>query len=182
MCGTRWSISFAPGLRNRLAHRSFVGLVGVERRQVLRLAAAVWQNQSTQRMGSPRFLVNRRREEGPLGFPGTGSAGKLSTPDLHDDRRRCRCRQSIGRLPCIACDRPVAAVVTRGQQKRQRIRAATDAARALAHRHRAHQHSRKVLLFMHGVGRCQPPYCGLEFVRVDAGPRCPPATACRRCE
>ena len=117
-----------------------------------------------------------------VGFPGTFGwrsgrsrrssifieepAGGLSAADVHDAGRRYRGGESVERLAGTGASRVAIEMERKAVAERDRVRATTAAASALAYRCFLHQHERHVLLPVQRFGRLQPFHRALGSARV----------------
>src|SRR5580693_5698203 len=95
-------------------------------------------------------------EAGHHRFPWGTSSGRLSTIDVHDDRRGCRGREPIERLARIATGRTALAMEGPAVTQGNRFPAAATCTPALAYRCFLHQRERYVLLPVQHSGWLQP--------------------------
>ena len=115
-------------------------MVGREQQQVLRLARTLRPRQRAQRLGSPGFLAGGLGEAGDHQFPFEESAGGLPAADVHDAGRRHRGGESVQRVAGTGASGIAEEMEREAIEERDRLRATTAAASALAYRRELHQH------------------------------------------
>ncbi len=100
--------------------------IGIGRSKYHDWVTPLRQGQRAQRLGAARPLAHRRRERPHLQLRPRPSARRLSPPDLHDARCRCRRLQPGQRLPRPQERGTAGRADAQRHQERHRLRAAAD--------------------------------------------------------
>src|SRR3989442_2074209 len=108
-------------------------MVGRDRQQVLRLARTLRSRQRAQWLGSPGLLAGGVGEAGDHRVPSEEPAGGLPAADLHDAGRRHRGGEPGQRMARAEPGGTAAQVEREALEERDRLRATTPAASALAY-------------------------------------------------
>ena len=152
---------------NRDQRRTLPGMAGDRVEQVLPLAQTLRLGQRTQRLAAARLLVGGMGKASHHRLLSPASAGRLSSPDLHDARRRHCGGLAHERLASAEPRRAVEQVEPHPVGQGSRLRRAPKAPSTLVYRRFLHQRLRDFLLLGERARRLQPGDRGMEFARVD---------------